>query len=74
MALVVVCDRNVELETTLPAEDDPPLLVDPDAPSALQITPQWLKPIAWRHREILQLPSLINHPQLPASPMLDIAR
>ena len=74
MVLMVIDDLNVVLQTLFPSENDPPLLIDTNAPKLLQVAAQLLKSIVGRNSEILYDSSLIDHPQLASRPSLDFAR
>lgn len=74
MVLMVIDDLNVVLQTLFPSENDPPLLIDTNAPKPLQVAAQLLKSIVGRNSEILNDSSLIDHPQFAPCLCLDFAR
>jgi len=74
MVLMVIDDPDVVLQTFFPSENDPPLLVDSNAPKPLQVAAQLLKPVAGRNPEILHDSRLVDHPQLASRPYLDLSR
>jgi hypothetical protein len=74
MVLMVVNNSYFMLGAIHPAENDPPLLVDSNAPESGQIPLQLFKPVAWGHLEILNDPCLIDHPKLAPGSFLDFPR
>ena len=60
---------NIDLSGTSarPAEHDSPLIVDPDAVKALEVSPQSLQPVSGRGGKITQLLRIIQHIELPDS-------
>jgi len=62
------------LTAIFPTKNDPPLLVDSDAPESVQITSERFQAISRWNGEVLQRPSLIEHAQLPPRPVLNLAR
>jgi hypothetical protein len=55
-----------------PPETDPPLLVDSDTELSGPITGKLLQTIVGRDSKILENPGIVQHPELPPSPILDI--
>jgi hypothetical protein len=74
MILMVVNNPHFMLGAIHPAENNPPLLVDSNAPESGQIPLQLLQPVAWGHLEILNDPCLIDHPKLAPGSFLDLPR
>jgi hypothetical protein len=74
MILVVVDNLHFVLQAIFPSENDPPLLVDPNAPKSCQLPLQLLKSVAWRNLKIFNDSSLVEHPQLASGPLLDFSR
>ena len=50
--LVVILQRHIVGVAILPAEDDPPLVVDPDAVMTQQVTLQCLEPVFGRDAQV----------------------
>jgi len=69
---VVVADVDVARTGARPAEDDPPLIVDPDAMEAGQIASQGLEPVARRRREIAQGACVVEHVELSCCDARDV--
>src|SRR3954470_9045439 len=61
---VVVNDLDIP-GTLVPAEADPPLVVDPDRPLACPVTLQLLEPIARWRPKVVQILGRIEHVELP---------
>jgi hypothetical protein len=74
MILVVVDNLHFVLQAIFPSENDPPLLVDPNAPKSCQLPLQLLKSVAWRNLKIFNDSRLVEHPQLASGPLLDFSR
>ena len=79
MALMVSGNAHFMLGSILPSENDPPLLVDSNAPESGQIPLQRFKPIARGNLEILNDSGLIDsglidHPELAPDPFLGVSR
>ena len=60
------------LRAILPSEDNPPWLVDSNAPEPSQHPLQRFKSVAWGNLQILNDPRLIDHAQLAPGPLLCI--
>ena len=71
---MVIDNPHFVLRAIFPSENNPPLLVDPNAPEPSQLPLQQFKSIAWGNLKILNDSCLIDHAQLPSSPLLDIPR
>jgi hypothetical protein len=74
MALVVVGDFDVEFQAVFPSENNPPLLVDSDAPVTGQIPLKLFEAISRWNEKILHNPRLIDHAELATGTLLDVAR
>jgi hypothetical protein len=57
-----------------PAENDPPLVVDANAPLPGKIASQPLKPVAGRHAQIVNFPGGIDETQLAQCRGLNVRR
>ena len=71
---MVIDNRNFACVTITPLENDTPLLVDSDTPEPLPVTFQLFQSIGGWNSKILKVPSLIDHPELPTSPNLNVIR
>jgi hypothetical protein len=71
---MVVDNPHFVLRAIFPSENNPPLLVDPNAPEPNQLPLQLFKSIAWGNLKILDDSCLIDHAQLASGPRLDIPR
>ena len=71
---MVVGDPDFVLGAILPTEDDPPLLVDPDAPEPSHRTFHLLQAISGWDQKILHDSGLVDHSQLASRPFLDLTR
>ncbi len=69
---MVVDNPHFVLRAIFPSENNPPLLVDPNAPEPSQFPLQLFKSIAWGNLKILNDSCLIDHAQLTSGPLLDI--
>jgi hypothetical protein len=69
---VVVSDGYIPFAAIIPSEDDPPLLVDPDAPETFQPPVQSFQSVSGWYRQVLDGSRLVQHPQLSPCSMLDI--
>jgi len=74
MVSMVVNNSYFTLGAILPAENDPPLLVDANTPESGKIPLKLLQSVAWGHLKILNDPRLIDHPKLAPGSLLDIPR
>jgi len=74
MVSMVVNNSYFTLGAILPAENDPPLLVDANTPESGKIPLQLLQTVARGHLEILNDPCLIDHPKLAPGSFLDLPR
>ncbi len=74
MVLMIIDNLNFVLQTIFPTKNDSPLLIDTNAPESHQITAQLLKTIAGWDSKILNVLSLVDHPQLASRSYLDFAR
>jgi hypothetical protein len=74
LSLVVVDDFNVSFDTVIPTENDPPLIIDADAPESLHVSFQCFETVRWRGPDVAQVSGLIEHAQLSPRTMLDISR
>ena len=73
MGSVVVGYFDVVLQAIFPAESNSPLLIDSNTPEASQISLELLQLIAGGNAKILNNSGLIDHPEFPAGPLLNIA-
>jgi hypothetical protein len=71
---MVIDNRHFVFRAIFPSENNPPLLVDSNAPEPGQLPLQLFKPIAWGNLKVLNDSRLIDHAQLAPSPLLDIPR
>ena len=71
---MVIDNPHVVFRAICPSEDNPPLLVDPNAPEPSQLPLQLFQSIAWGNLQILNDSRLIDHAQLTPGPLLDIPR
>src|SRR5574338_310424 len=71
---VVILDRHVEGLAVFPAEDDPPLVVDPYRVEAGQVAPQGFQPVAGRNPQGIQHAGRVDLLQLAAGNGLNLAR
>ena len=69
---MVVDNLHFVLRAIFPSENDPPLLVDPNAPEPSQLPLQLFKSVAWGNLKILNDSGLIDHAQLASGPLLEI--
>jgi hypothetical protein len=69
---VVVEDVDVDRTGRIPAEDDPPLIVDPDAMVASQVASQGLEPVARGRHEVAQCSRIVQHVQLSGGDACDL--
>jgi len=58
---VIVNDLDISRAILDPAENYAPLGINSNAIKALEITPQWLKPIAWWGPQIIKSTRSIQH-------------
>jgi len=61
---VIIHHLDVEGVATLPAEAEPPLVVDPDAPFAGPVTSQLLQPVARGNPQVVQADGCIQEAKL----------
>jgi len=71
---MVIDNPHFVLRAIFPSENNPPLLVDSNAPEPSQLPLQLFKSIAWGNLKILNDSRLIDHAQLAPGPLLDIPR
>lgn len=71
---MVVGNPHIVGISIAPAKEDPPLLIDADAPKSLQIAREGFQPIGWRQHQLLQLGGLINAEQFHVGAGLNIRR
>lgn len=71
---VVINNCNFIRVSICPAEADPPLVIDADAPLVAEIAPQGLEPVAWRYHERPQVDCSIEHAEFPARQPLNVLR
>ena len=64
-SLMIIDDLDAFRRAFAPGEADSPLIVDPDTVLTLPVTAQSLKPVSWNCRHVLQLPGIVQHPELP---------
>ncbi len=69
---MVIDNPHFVLRAISPAENNPPLLVDSNAPEPGQLPLQLFKSIARGNLKILNDSCLIDHAQLTPGPFLDI--
>ena len=62
---MVIHDGDVRRPGVSPAEDDPPLVIDPDGMPPGETAFQGFEPVAGRHLEVVQLSRLVHLNQLP---------
>ena len=74
LSSVVIDDFYLALVSTVPAENDSPLVIDADAPESLEITLQRFEAIGWRNPKVSQFSGLVQHPQFSACAVLNVAR
>jgi hypothetical protein len=72
MVLMVVDDLDLMLGAIHPSENDPPLLVDPNAPEARQVPLELFEPVAGWYQKVVDDPRLIDHAQLAPCPFLNV--
>ncbi len=73
MILMVVYYCYFLLCAIFPTKNNPPLLIDTNAPKPIQVTFQLLKSITWWNLKIFNNSSLIDHAQLTSCPFLDVS-
>lgn len=56
----------------IPAEANPPLIVNPDAVLAGAVSSQFLQSIPWRDTKIAESLRCVQHPKLPERHTLDV--
>jgi hypothetical protein len=61
---VVVDDLDVEGVTINPAEDDAPLLIDPNAVKPVEVTAQSFEVVARRYTQVVQVAGSVDELQL----------
>ena len=71
---MVIHDLHVVGVIVLPAETDPPLIIDPDAVPVLAVACKRLEPVPGRHPEIPQRHCRIQQIKYPLRLPLDILR
>lgn len=71
---MVIDNPHFVLRAIFPSENNPPLLVDSNAPEPSQLPLQLFKSIAWGNLKILNDSRLIDHAQLTPGSFLDIPR
>jgi hypothetical protein len=71
---VVIDDRNLERVAVLPAETDPPLIVDPNTVLPETIAFEFLQAIARRNAEIFERLSSIDRYELSKHRALEFSR
>ena len=71
---MVIHDLHVVGVIVLPAETDPPLIVDPDAVLALPVACKRLEPVPGRDSEILQRHRCLQQVELPLRLSLNVRR
>jgi len=71
---MVIDNLHFVLRAIFPSENNPPLLVDANAPEPSQLTLQLFKSIAWGNLKILNNSRMIDHSQFTPGPLLDIPR
>jgi hypothetical protein len=64
---VIVNDLDVMCVTLLPSEDDPPLVIDPDAVFATTLSFERLKSVPGRRSEVTQFVGRVEKIELPES-------
>jgi hypothetical protein len=69
---VIVEIDPLGLAAAIPAENQPPLVVDADRIEARQVAPQLLKVIAGRHTQILIGSRIVDHLELAKQPAFEI--
>ena len=74
ISLVVVNDSYFMLRAIFPSKDNPPLLIDPNAPESSPIPLQLFKSISRWNPKILCDTSLIDHAQLAPGSFLYVSR
>ena len=74
MFSMVIDNPYFELLTVFPAENNPPLLIDPNAPETSQVAPKDFQPVSRRNGKVLDNSCLIDHSELPPRPLLDVVR
>jgi hypothetical protein len=70
---MIIYDLDVLGGTLSPDKTDSPAIIDSYAVLRLSIGPQRLEPIAWNGRYVLQTIGVVDHSQLPARNVGDIA-
>ena len=69
---MIVDDLDVECVAVIPAEADPPLIIDPDAMLTLPISREFFEAIPRRHFEVAQRVSRVQHEELLQGRSVDI--
>ena len=73
MVLMVIDDLNSVFQAIFPSKNDPPLLVDSNAPESRHLSLHLFESISGRNLKIFNDSSLIEHPQLASGPLLDFS-
>src|ERR1700752_54825 len=61
LPVVVVDNFDIACVSIIPAEANPPLAIDPDAPLAAALALQWLKPVRGRYAQVLERARPMQH-------------
>ena len=69
---MIINNLNVICITFVPLEADTPLLIDPDAMLSNAIPLQRFKSVSRRNSQIVDILSIVNHPELPARNALNV--
>jgi hypothetical protein len=71
---MVVRNFNVQRILALPAEANPPLVIDADTVLAFAVVFQGFQVVAIRHAQFIQAPRLMQQEQFPPRHALDLLR
>jgi len=71
---MVVGDLNFGGAALMPAEKDPPLLIDANAPKPFEIAGQCFKPVGRRHTELVNRQGAMELAQFHQGALLQVAR